>query len=137
MKNDEIVHLHGYLRELRCTECEEIFDVAYQSQESFASKCPSCGAKLRPNIVFFGEAAPEYQKLTQELNSCQLIVIIGTSGNVLDVTYFAQLTDKSILNNLEPSPAIDDSYFTKVYYTKATQAIDKIAKYIEDFLENE
>lgn len=137
MKKDEIVHLHGYLRELRCTECEEVFDVAYQSQESFAPVCPSCGAKLRPNIIFFGEAAPEYQKLTQELNSCQLIVIIGTSGNVLDVTYFAQLTDKSILNNLEPNPAIDDSHFTKVYYTKATQAIDEIAKYIEDFLENE
>ncbi|MDA3907870.1 MAG: NAD-dependent deacetylase [Sulfurimonas sp.] len=137
MKEDEIVHLHGYLRELRCRECDEIFDIAYQNQDSFAHECPSCGAKLRPNIVFFGEAAPKYQILTQELNSCKLIVIIGTSGNVLDVTYFAQLTDKSILNNLEPSNAIDDSYFTKVYYAKATEAIGEIAQYIEDFLENE
>ncbi|WP_373004929.1 NAD-dependent deacetylase [Sulfurimonas sp.] len=137
MKDSEIVHLHGFLRELRCRECEEIFDVAYQSQDSFATQCPSCGAKLRPNIVFFGEAAPKYQMLTQELNSCELIVIIGTSGNVLDVTYFAQLTEHSILNNLEPSNAIDDSYFTKVYYAKATQAIAEIAEYIEDFLENE
>jgi hypothetical protein len=56
------------------------------------------------------------------------------SGNVLDVTYFAQLTDESILNNLEPSDAIDDSYFTKVYYAKATEAIAEIAEYIEDFL---
>jgi len=136
MKDSEIVHLHGFLRELRCRECEEIFDVAYQSQDSFATQCPSCGAKLRPNIVFFGEAAPKYQMLTQELNSCELIVIIGTSGNVLDVTYFAQLTEHSILNNLEPSNAIDDSYFTKVYYAKVTQAIDKIKKDIEDFLNN-
>jgi len=137
MKKHEIVHLHGYLKELRCRECEEIFDAAYSSQDSVASECPSCGAKLRANIVFFGEAAPKYQILTQELNNCELIVIIGTSGNVLDVTYFAQLTKYSILNNLEPSNAIDDSYFTKVYYAKATQAIDEIAKYIEEFLENE
>ena len=135
IKEHEIVHLHGFLRELRCRECDEIFEIGYVNQDEFASKCPSCGGKLRPNIVFFGEAAPEYQKLTQELNRCELIVVIGTSGNVLDVTYFAQLTDYSILNNLEPSNAIDDTYFTKVYYAKATEAIAEIAEYIEDFLE--
>ena len=137
IKDSEIVHLHGFLRELRCRECEDIFDIAHQSQDSFAMQCPSCGAKLRPNIVFFGEAAPKYQILTEELNSCELIVIIGTSGNVLDVTYFAQLTNQSILNNLEPSNAIDDTYFTKVYYAKATEAIGEISEFIEDFLENE
>lgn len=137
IKNSEIVHLHGFLKELRCRDCDEIFDIAYQSQKSFATQCPSCGGRLRPNIVFFGEAAPKYQILTKELNSCELIVIIGTSGNVLDVTYFAQLTKYSILNNLEKSNAIDDSYFTKVYYAKATDAIDEISKYIEEFLENE
>jgi NAD-dependent deacetylase len=136
MKKDEVVHLHGFLKELRCRDCDEVFDIGYEPQDSFASECGSCGGRLRPNIVFFGEAAPKYAILTQELNSCSLLVVIGTSGNVLDVTYFAQLTDKSILNNLEPSSAIDDSYFSKVYYSKATQAIDKIKKDIEDFLNN-
>ncbi|WP_321778149.1 SIR2 family NAD-dependent protein deacylase [Sulfurimonas sp.] len=135
MKSDEIIHLHGFLKELRCRDCDEIFDIGYKTQDSFSLVCPSCGSKLRPNIVFFGEAAPKYQILTQKLNECELIVIIGTSGNVLDVTYFAQLTDKSILNNLEKSLAIDDSYFTKVYYAKATDAIAEIAEYIEEFLE--
>lgn len=136
IQKDEIVHLHGFLRELRCRDCDEIFEIGYQAQEKFADKCPSCGGKLRPNIVFFGESAPKYQILTSELNECSLIVIIGTSGNVLDVTYFAQLTEESILNNLEPSDAIDDTYFTKVFYSKATEAIAEIAEYIEDFLDN-
>ncbi len=135
MKQDEIVHLHGFLRELRCRACDEVFEIGYKKQdESLGTQCPECGGELRPNIVFFGEAAPLYANLTQALNECELIVIIGTSGNVLDVTYFAQLTDKSILNNLEPSDAIDDSYFTKVYYSKATEAIGDIAEYIEEFL---
>ncbi len=135
IKENEIVHLHGFLRELRCRECEEVFNIGYKKQdECFNAQCPECGGELRPNIVFFGEAAPKYQILTQELNNCELIVIIGTSGNVLDVTYFAQLTSVSILNNLEPSEAIDDKYFTKVYYEKATQAIDVIAEDIEEFL---
>ena len=137
MKEGEIIHLHGFLRELKCRECESVFDIAYRAQnECFNAQCPECGGELRPNIVFFGEAAPLYEHLTHYLNVCELLVVIGTSGNVLDVTYFAQLTDKSILNNLEPSDAIDDSYFTKVYYAKATEAIGEIAEYIEDFLNN-
>ena len=134
LQKDEIVHLHGFLSELICRECDEVFEVGYKKQDDFALACPTCGEKLRPNIVFFGEAAPKYQILTKELNECELIVIIGTSGNVLDVTYFAQLTDNSILNNLEPSDAIDDTYFTKVYYDKATEAIAHIAEDIEEFL---
>ena len=134
MKSNEIVHLHGFLRELRCRNCEEIFEIGYQKQNDFSMNCPTCRAELRPNIVFFGEAAPLYANLTKELNDCSLVVVIGTSGNVLDVTYFAQLTDESILNNLEPSDAIDDTYFTKVYYAPATEAIAEIAEYIEEFL---
>ena len=137
IKRDEIIHLHGFLRELRCRECEEIFDIGYKPQdECFNGQCPECGGELRPNIVFFGEPAPLYQHLTHYLNVCELLVVIGTSGNVLDVTYFAQLTNRSILNNLEPSDAIDDSYFTKVYYAKVTEAIGEIAEYVEDFLNN-
>ncbi|MEN8303259.1 MAG: Sir2 family NAD-dependent protein deacetylase [Campylobacterota bacterium] len=135
MLQDEIVHLHGFLRELRCRACDEVFEIGYKKQEEcFNAQCPECGGELRPNIVFFGEAAPLYVNLTQELNQCELIVIIGTSGNVLDVTYFAQLVNNSILNNLEPSDAIDDNYFTKVYYSKATESIGDIAEYIEEFL---
>ena len=137
MKRDEIIHLHGFLRELRCRECDEIFDIGYKKQdECFDTQCPECGGELRPNIVFFGESAPLYEHLTHYLNLCELLVVIGTSGNVLDVTYFAQLTKQSILNNLEPSDAIDDTYFTKVYYAKATEAIGEISEYIEDFLNN-
>lgn len=131
---DEIVHLHGFLRELRCRVCEDIFDVGYIKQDDFAASCPTCNGELRPNIVFFGEPAPMYATLTKELNECSLIVIIGTSGNVLDVTYFAQLTDKSILNNLEPSDAIDDRYFTNVIYAPATEAITEIEEFVEEFL---
>ncbi len=135
IKSDEIVHLHGFLRELRCRDCDEIFDIGYKKQdECFNGQCPECAGELRPNVVFFGEAAPKYAELTKALNECELLVIIGTSGNVLDVTYFAQFAEKSILNNLEPSSAIDDSYFTKVYYAKATEAISDIADYVEDFL---
>lgn len=134
IKDSEIVHLHGFLKQLRCRECGAVIDIGYKAQDG--SRCQACGGELRPNVVFFGESAPKYEILINELNECELIVVIGTSGNVLDVTYFAQLTEFSILNNLEPSEVIDDSYFTKVYYAKATDAIDEIAEYVEEFLKS-
>ena len=47
----------------------------------------------------------------------------------------ANFVDKCILNNLEPSDAIEDEFFSKVIYKKATEAIDEIKEIIENFLE--
>jgi NAD-dependent deacetylase len=38
------------------------------------------------------------------------------------------------LNNLEPSPALNDKRYTKVFYKKATEAIDEIVADIEAYL---
>lgn len=136
--SSEVVHLHGFMTQLRCQDsyCEKIFDVEYKSQREFnGGKCPSCGSKLRPNIVFFGEQAPMYEELNRHIQECELFVVIGTSGNVIGVNTMAQFATRSILNNYEPSSAINDAYFSKVLYKKATQAVDEIAEEIESFLD--
>ena len=135
MRSDEVIHLHGFMTEVRCRECDEVYDIGYEKLHSFNDGfCKSCHSKLRPNIVFFGEQAPMYEELSRHINDCELFVVIGTSGEVVGVNTIAQYVDKSILNNLEPSDAIDDSLFSKVYYQKATVAIDEIAYEIEEFL---
>lgn len=137
LKSEDIIHLHGFLTQLRCQDlhCGKVFDIGYVSQKEFnGGKCPACGSKLRPNIVFFGEAAPMYEELNSHIQNCELFVVIGTSGNVIGVNTMAQFATKSILNNYEPSSAINDAYFSKVLYKKATEAVDDIAKDIEAFL---
>ncbi len=132
---NDTIHLHGFLPQLRCRGCSEIFNVGYKSQESdFNGKCPSCHSKLRPNIVFFGEQAPMYETLNREVRDCELFVVIGTSGSVVGVNTIAQFVPMSILNNLEPSSAIMDNLFKKVIYDKVSNAIDEIVKDIEMFL---
>lgn len=137
LQSSEVVHLHGFMTQLRCQDsyCEKIFDVEYKSQREFnGGKCPACGSKLRPNIVFFGEQAPMYEELNRHIQDCELFVVIGTSGNVIGVNTMAQFAERSILNNYESSSAINDAYFSKVLYKKATQAADEIAEEIEKFL---
>lgn len=129
----DVLHLHGFLEELRCMSCSKIVNIKYATQDSSNSTC-FCGGKLRPNIVFFGEPAPMYEKMYDTLEDCGLLVVIGTSGHVIDVSYLTQYADRTILNNLEPSEAIIEECFNKVYYEDANTAYEKIEKHIENFI---
>jgi NAD-dependent deacetylase len=135
----DVVHLHGYLLKVQCEKCHEVYEIGYNKlQDVNGGKCISCDHEfVRPYIVMFGEMAPEYEKLDQEIQDCSLLIVIGTSGMVIGVNTIAYFIDRSILNNLEPSEAINDDYFDKVLYEKATIAIDEIAYEIEEFLAQE
>lgn len=133
----EVLHLHGFLRELRCEKCGNIVDIAYEKQDSTNEICPQCQNNLRPNIVFFGEMAPKYQDMYKEFDDCEFFVVIGTSGAVINTDMFLNPDIKvSILNNLEPSGYLMEEVYTKVLHKKATEAIDEIALDIENFLTN-
>jgi len=128
LNSDEVIHLHGELTKVQCEKCGLIYDIGYKKMKNaFNGKCPTCNSeKIRPFIVMFGEIAPNYKKLNEELLNCELLVVIGTSGEVLDVSRMARKAKKSILNNLKPSSSINEFAFTKVIYDKATVAIDEI-----------
>ena len=131
----DVLHLHGYLREIRCEKCSYIEDIAYKTQNR-TNNCPTCNSTLRPNVVFFGEAAPKYEELYRHLEDCEVFVCIGTSGAVINVDMLSQWAEYKILNNLEPSNLINEDFFDDVYYESATTAISKIAKRLEKFLED-
>ncbi len=131
----DVVHLHGFLKELRCENCGDILNIKYKEQFEKYENCPNCDSLLRPNIVFFGDPAPKYQDMYDELLNCEVLVVIGTSGAVINTDMFLNPKIKlSILNNLKPSRYINDRLYTKVLYTKASLAIDEIAKDIEEYL---
>ncbi|MBS9782856.1 MAG: NAD-dependent deacetylase [Arcobacter sp.] len=135
-KCKDVLHLHGFLEELRCMSCGSILNIKYDKQDDTNSTCIKCGEKMRPNIVFFGEMAPMYEKMYALLKDCALLVVIGTSGNVIDVNYLSSYANYSILNNLEKSFSIHEENFHKVYYEDANTAFEKIEKDIEYFIEN-
>jgi len=133
----DVLHLHGFLTSIYCEGCGFKEDIGYKKQRDVYNLCPKCKRDmLRPDIVFFGEMAPKYEELSKELQDCEFLVVIGTSGNVVGVNSMAGFVQHSILNNLEPSVAIEEELFSKVLYKKATEAIDEIVEDVESFLEN-
>ena len=134
---EDVLHLHGFLREVVCESCGFMDDIGYEKMDDAYSECPECSKPLRPNIVFFGEAAPRYADLYEELEDCEVLVVIGTSGNVINTDMFLSRKIKlSVLNNLEPSAAFNDKRYTKVLYKNATEAIDEIVSDVEEYLSN-
>ena len=129
------IHLHGFLPEVRCMQCGKIKNIGYEKLALLNKRC-SCGGKFRPNIVFFAEAAPMYAVLEKELQDCEMVVVIGTSGNVIGVNAMAAYR-KAILNNLEPSAMIEEELFDTILYKKATEAIDEIVQEVEAFLKTQ
>jgi NAD-dependent deacetylase len=134
--HNNVIHLHGFLTEVQCEKCELVYDIGYKKiEDSFNGRCPTCGSeKIRPYIVMFGESAPKYEELYTQMQDCKMLVVIGTSGNVVSVDNLAVHVDTQILNNLEPNRAIFDELYSKVLYKKATEAIDEIADDIETIL---
>lgn len=128
LNEDEVIHLHGELTKVECEKCGLVYDIGYKKiRDSFNGKCPTCGSKMiRPFIVMFGEKAPMYKKLYNEVQDCELFIVIGTSGQVIYTDNIASQVNISILNNLDKSDAIDENVYSKVLYKKATQAIDDI-----------
>lgn len=128
----EVVHLHGTLTDLRCENCDEVFDIGYSSYKD--KICPKCkSSHVRHNVVMFGEAAPMYQRLYQEVEKADFLICIGTSGQVINVAEFTNYVRFSLLNNIDKEPILD-SAFDICLHESADIASEKILKICEYFL---
>lgn len=128
-----VIHLHGTLKKVYCTECFNEIDIEYQSYDF--KKCNKCNSEwIKPSIIFFGEQAPLYQTLYEVFNSINkddIVLIIGTSGAVINVNYLVSDKSFNILNNLCPEIYINEKLFDAIFYEKATDAASKIDQLIK------
>jgi NAD-dependent deacetylase len=78
-----LIELHGNIWQLRCTGCGQIQEDRRLDLPSLPV-CHHCEAPLRPHVVWFGEMLdPEdLAKTYAALQTCQVMLIIGTSGLV-------------------------------------------------------
>ena len=104
--------IHGSIWKVRCTQCGRVTtnrDVPI----SILPECSTCRGLLRPHIVWFGESLdPEdLQKSFEALRTCEVLLIIGTSGVVYPAASFGPVAkDHGAFVaelNLDPTPNSD------------------------------
>ena len=86
------MHLHGELAVLRCESCGlRRRDLAALEPERFVA-CPGCGfARLRPDVVWFGEVPHGLDEVGAALSACTHFLALGTSGVVQPAASFLEL----------------------------------------------
>lgn len=85
------VHLHGSLFAPRCVACGHLAahpsgipDEPESGRTLAPPACSRCGGKLRPGVVWFGEALPgdALERAFDAAGSCDLLLSVGTSSLV-------------------------------------------------------
>lgn len=77
------IELHGSLARSRCVAGCGVF-TRWDEAADPPPPCPACGAHLRPDVVWFGEALPRaaLERAWAAAEGCDLFLSVGTSGLV-------------------------------------------------------
>ncbi len=113
--SQRLLHMHGELQRALCTACGTA--PAWTGALSDDPPCPRCGAaRLRPDIVWFGEMPYHMDEIEMAIGRCDLFVSIGTSGAVYPaagfVTQARHAGARTLEINLDPSagtPLFDEA----------------------------
>jgi NAD-dependent deacetylase len=79
-----LVRLHGSLWRVRCCGCGREHDDLRPTVRPLPPLCSTCGALLRPAVVWFEEALPvaEFGRAQSAANAAALVLVAGTSSLV-------------------------------------------------------
>jgi NAD-dependent deacetylase len=86
-----VQHLHGTLAHPYCTACREPFtfppgvpEEPPEGRRADPPRCALCGDRIRPGVVWFGEALPrrEWELAERAAEDCDVFACVGTSSVV-------------------------------------------------------
>jgi NAD-dependent deacetylase len=108
--SQNVLELHGNIWEVRCTKEGTVALNSETPLREIPPLCPACGAMLRPNVVWFGEALPSetLEEAYAASASCDVMFSIGTSAYVQPAAslpvYAAERGATIVEVNPEPTP---------------------------------
>jgi NAD-dependent deacetylase len=107
--SERLSEIHGNIWKVRCTGCGKI-ERNHDVPIAILPYCSGCQGLLRPHIVWFGEslASEDLERSAQALRTCDMLIIIGTSGLVYPAASFAPIAKEQgafvVEVNLDPTP---------------------------------
>jgi len=124
-----IIHMHGRLMQTRCSR-EGCRTKPFDDERSYMSRteipnCPQCGAILRPHVCWFGEVPYSMDRIFAELNACNVLMTIGSSGVVEPAASFVRMARKNHARAIYvgPEEPSNRAFFDKVVMGKAGEVL--------------
>ncbi|MCP5089464.1 MAG: NAD-dependent deacylase [Gammaproteobacteria bacterium] len=112
-----VIEFHGNLFDSICVNdgCYAEGSFIEHEQNATVPVCPHCGAKLRPGVVWFGEAIPE-DALNESFAAaadCEVFLSVGTSSLVYPAAGLADIAkdNQAIVAEINPNPTPNAANF--------------------------
>jgi NAD-dependent deacetylase len=132
-----LVELHGNIWKVRCTRCGKVsfnrnvpIQILPSCQSISGPGSGPCQGLLRPHIVWFGEAlaGEDLEKSMTALQSCDLMLVIGTSGVVWPAASFAEMAKScgAIVVEINLNPSAQSSFVDNVLQGRASEILPRL-----------
>lgn len=125
--SQEVIHLHGSLHAPRCFACGRAYAGSdaeparvEEGERIEPPRCLRCNGRVRPGVVWFGEALPErsWREALAAARACDLLLAVGTSGLVMPAAQIPQVARQNgarvVHVNLEAEPVDGATTFSLV-----------------------
>ena len=113
--SSSVLHLHGNIRYSKSSgpNQEKTYYPISGWELTSEDRCPE-GYRLRPHVVWFGEAVPAYDKAAAILNDADVLIVIGTSLQVYPaaglIHYASKAEKKYIIDPKAEQLNVPDEY---------------------------
>ena len=110
-----LLHLHGELARPYCEACRNVYrlpdgipDLPAGGKRIPPPQCASCGGRVRPGVVWFGEGLPEltWHAAVTASSGCDAFIIVGTSAVVQPAASLVHKAAAAGALNIQVNPGI-------------------------------
>lgn len=133
VKIQDTVYLHGKLREVVDITTKQVTDIGYEHHQYKKDTSKT----VKPNVIFFGEIAPEYETLSDivlsEMKDGDIIIFIGMSFNVIPPSFCIPVSRKVTTININNDESTNYAWdFTYTINKPATEALVDLEKVLRN-----
>lgn len=127
--SQRIHHMHGSLFQSRCVRCDLPFpDQAMYGDAVGLPSCDTCGAAVRPHIVWFGEVPLDMDGIYRELDLATRLLVVGTSGSVYPAAGLVHAANQRGIHAtyVGPEEPLNAGAFDEIVLGAATEVLPKL-----------
>lgn len=126
--SSKVLHLHGELMKVRAIDDESRVYTLHPGELSTTPHTVIDGQRVRPHIVFFQEAVPNFEPATEIVSEADVFVIIGTSLAVYPAAALLNYVRPGTpVYYIDPNPAAVPAG-VRVIRATATEGVDILAR---------
>jgi len=132
----EVYEFHGSLKQILCLNCGKKVNVARVDMNRLPPSCLTCGGLMKPDVVFFGEAIPEYaaSKSFEASLKADCMILIGTTGTVAPANIIPPRAKDggTTIIEINPEPSEYTNWITDIFIQdNATTAMENLMEAID------